>query len=79
MKTLAAIRRERLAVLRKLKPVARKADGHLEQFERELVRLIKRKRAVPEQEDMRRLMSFLQELLEQCSKLERQLEQGYIE
>jgi len=79
LKTLAEIKKERLDTLRSLKPVARKADGFMEKFERELNRLTKRKRAVPEYDDLKRLVRILEQLLMQLAVLESRLQKGYIE
>lgn len=59
MPTLAEIGRERKAQLRQLKLVSRRLDAAQESLEREVNRLINRKRSVPELADAERLASML--------------------
>lgn len=58
MPTLAEIGRERKAQLRQLKLVSRRLDAAQESLEREVNRLINRKRSVPELADAERLASM---------------------
>jgi len=58
--TLAAIARERKAQLRQLMMASRKLDAAQESLEREVKRLITRKKAVPELADAERLSNYAQ-------------------
>ena len=60
MATLAAVARERRQQLRQLMVASRKLDAVQESLEREVKRLIARKRAVPELADAERLATMVQ-------------------
>jgi len=53
--TLSQIKNARRRFLRELKPVMRQVDTAVEAMERELIRLLARKRDVPEADDLNRL------------------------
>jgi len=59
MATLASIARERKAQLRQLMVASRKLDAQQERLEREVKRLLVRKRGVPELADADRLTSMV--------------------
>lgn len=58
MATIAEVSRERKAQLRQLKLASRKLDAAQEALEREVNRLINRKKAVPELADAERLANM---------------------
>ena len=60
MATLAAVARERRQQLRQLMVASRKLDAVQESLEREVKRIINRKRAVPELADAERLGTMAQ-------------------
>jgi len=60
MATLAAVARDRKAQLRQLMVASRRLDANQESLEREIKRLITRKRAVPELADAERLATMMQ-------------------
>ena len=60
MATLSAIARDRKAQLRQLMLASRKLDATQESLEREIKRLLVRKRAVPELADAERLGTMVQ-------------------
>lgn len=60
MATLAAVARERKQQLRQLMVASRKLDAAQESLEREVKRLIVRKRSVPELQDAERLTMLAQ-------------------
>lgn len=60
MATLAAVARERRQQLRQLMVASRKLDAVQESLEREVKRLINRKKAVPELADAERLATMVQ-------------------
>lgn len=60
MATLAAVARERKAQLRQLMVASRKLDAQQEALEREVKRLLTRKRSVPELADAERLTNLAQ-------------------
>lgn len=60
MATLAAVARERKAQLRQLMVASRKLDATQESLEREVKRLLARKKAVPELADAERLAVMAQ-------------------
>jgi len=62
MATLAAVARERKAQLRQLMIQSRKLDAAQESLEREVKRLVTRKRAVPELADAERLGTMAQQV-----------------
>jgi len=79
MKKLSEIRKERLDYLAKLKPLYRAMDGALEKVERELKRVLNRKRAVPEQEDLIRIVEQTKTLDQHISIITKALGSGYPE
>lgn len=60
MATLAAVARDRKAQLRQLMVASRKLDANQETLEREVKRLLTRKKAVPELADAERLAVMAQ-------------------
>lgn len=60
MATLAAVARDRKAQLRQLMVASRKLDANQEALEREVKRLLTRKKAVPELADAERLAVMAQ-------------------
>lgn len=62
MATLAAVARDRKAQLRQLMLASRKLDASQEALEREVKRLLTRKRAVPELADAERLAGMAQQV-----------------
>lgn len=60
MATLAAVARDRKAQLRQLMVASRRLDASQEQLEREVKRLLTRKRSVPELADAERLATMAQ-------------------
>ncbi len=62
MATIAAVARERKAQLRQLMVASRKLDAAQESLEREVKRLIARKKAVPELADAERLAAMTQQV-----------------
>jgi len=60
MATLAAVARDRKAQLRQLMVASRKLDASQESLEREVKRLLTRKKAVPELADAERLATMAQ-------------------
>lgn len=62
MATLVAVARDRKAQLRQLMLVSRKLDASQEALEREVKRLLTRKRAVPELADAERLAGMAQQV-----------------
>ncbi len=69
MPTLAEIGRERKAQLRQLKLVSRRLDAAQESLEREVNRLINRKRAIPELQDAERLANMAMAVEAQISAM----------
>lgn len=62
MATLAAVARDRKAQLRQLMLASRKLDASQEALEREVKRLLTRKRSVPELSDAERLAALAQQV-----------------
>ncbi len=62
MATLAAVSKLRKSQLRNLSVASRRLDSIQEKFERELKRMINRKRAVPDLEDAEKLARMVQEV-----------------
>jgi len=62
MATLAAVARDRKAQLRQLMLASRKLDASQEALEREVKRLLTRKRSVPEIADAERLAGMAQQV-----------------
>lgn len=62
MATLASVARDRKAQLRQLMLVSRKLDAAQETLEREVKRLLTRKRSVPELADAERLAGMAQQV-----------------
>jgi len=62
MATLAAVARDRKAQLRQLMIASRKLDASQEALEREVRRLLTRKRSVPELADAERLAGLAQQV-----------------
>lgn len=62
MATLAAVGRERKQQLRLLQTASRKLDATQETLEREIKRLLSRKRSVPELADAQRLTKMVQDV-----------------
>lgn len=62
MATLAAVARDRKAQLRQLMLASRKLDASQEALEREVKRLLTRKRTVPELADAERLAGMAQQV-----------------
>jgi len=62
MATLAAVARDRKAQLRQLMLASRKLDASQEALEREVKRLLTRKRSVPELADAERLAALAQQV-----------------
>lgn len=62
MATLAVVSRQRKAQLRSLMVASRRLDAIQEKLERELKRMISRKRAVPDLEDAEKLTRMTQEV-----------------
>lgn len=60
MATLAAVARDRKAQLRQLMVASRKLDATQESLEREVKRLLNRKRSVPELADAERIATMAQ-------------------
>jgi len=60
MATLASVARERKAQLRQLLVASRKLDASQETLEREIKRIVTRKRSVPELADAERLATMAQ-------------------
>lgn len=60
MATLASVARDRKAQLRQLMVASRKLDASQETLEREVKRLLVRKRAIPELADAERLATMAQ-------------------
>ena len=60
MATLAAVARDRKAQLRQLMVASRRLDAAQESLEREIKRLLTRKRSVPELADAERLVTMAQ-------------------
>lgn len=59
MATLAVIARERKEGLKRLQKASLSLDASQEKVEREVKRLLVRKRAIPESEDMVRVLSLI--------------------
>jgi len=62
MATLQAVARERKAQLRQLLIASRKLDASQESLEREIKRIVARKRSVPELSDATRLTGMAQQV-----------------
>lgn len=62
MGTLSAVARDRKSQLRQLMVASRKLDASQEALEREIRRLLTRKRAVPELADAERLIGMAQQV-----------------
>jgi len=62
MATLATVARERKKQLKLLMLASRKLDAHQESLEREIKRLISRKKSVPELADATRLATQVQQV-----------------
>lgn len=56
MASIASIARQRKDVLKQLNVLSQKVDARQEALEREILRQIRRKRSVPEAEDMTRVI-----------------------
>lgn len=69
---------ERMQFLRDLKPLMRATDGTLEKFERELRRLLNRKKHLPDSEDLVRLVVFMGDTATNLKKSADFLKKGYI-
>lgn len=77
MATLAEIRNERLKYLKSLKPLYRTLDAAIEATERELVRLISRKRSWPEAGDLANLAKKTNEITKALNQVVIGLGRGY--
>jgi len=67
--TLAAVARERKAQLRQLKVASRRLDAAQEALEREVNRLLARKKSVPELSDAERLTTMTQAVETQLANI----------
>lgn len=69
MATLASVARERKAQLRQLMVASRKLDAQQERLEREVKRIINRKKGVPELADGERLTVMAQQVEQALSNV----------
>ena len=76
--TQAAIRLERRRYIRNFKPVLRQVDTAIEAAEREVVRILARKRVPPEKEDLTRLTKLLGVIRSELAAAGNYLKRGYI-
>lgn len=77
MATLAEIRNARVKYLRELKPLYRALDGKIEAAERELTRIISRKRAFPEAGDLASLAKLTGDITTALNLVVSGLGRGY--
>jgi len=77
MATMAEVKRKRVEYLKSLKPYYRSLDGSIEAAERELVRLVKRKRAFPEEADLLRVSKLTTDISTKLSSVVSALGKGY--
>lgn len=75
--TLAAIRLQRRRFLLDLKPLARQVDTAIEAYERELVRLLARKRDVPEPSDLVRLKDLCENIITTTTTIKAYIRKGF--
>jgi len=75
--TLTQIKNARFRFLRDAKPVFRKMDTGVEAAERELARIIKRKRSLPENADLARLTALLRTTEEAVKEAQRYIKGGF--
>jgi len=75
--TISAIRKERRRFLLDLKPLARLVDTKIEALERELVRLLARKRDVPENDDLVRLRDLNENISVGAAAVKAYLRRGF--
>jgi hypothetical protein len=78
-KTMAQVKNERLKYLREFRPILRKVDAAIEDAQRELERIIKRKRAYPEPGDLLRLSTLLKDIASNLSTATTYIGRGYAE
>jgi len=69
---------ERKKFLRALKPKFRKTDAALELVEREIVRILNRRKALPEEEDLASLLDKSSKVVTALTEAIKMLEKGYI-
>lgn len=76
--TIQQIKNERRRTLREYKPIMRRIDTAVEALERELVRILSRKRAVPEKADLERLTSLNNQIRVEQQAVSAALKKGFI-
>lgn len=74
-----ALVRERKQFLRELKPMLRKVDAAIEKSEREVVRIIARKRTLPEYKDLEAILKLCGTITNELAKVVAKLDRGYVQ
>jgi len=73
------LKKERVQVLKILKELILEHDAQTEKFKREIIRMLARKRAVPDAKDLERLTKMLIPLTTSIDPLVRTIDQGFVE
>ena len=77
MINISALIKSYLDVFRSLKPLMRTVDNHVETVERELKRLINRKKALPDKADLNRLSAMVTQIENDLRPVKAILKKGY--
>jgi len=77
MINISALIKSYLDVFRSLKPLMRTVDNHVETVERELKRLIARRKALPDKADLTRLTNMVIQIENDIKPVRAILKKGY--
>jgi len=77
MINISALIKSYLDVFRSLKPLMRTVDNHVETVERELKRLIARRKALPDQADLTRLGAMVTQIESDLKPVKAIIKKGY--
>ena len=77
MINISALIKSYLDVFRSLKPLMRTVDNHVETVERELKRLIARRKALPDKADLARLTNMVIQIENDIKPVRAILKKGY--
>jgi len=77
MINISALIKSYLDVFRSLKPLMRTVDNHVETVERELKRLIARRKALPDKADLTRLTNMIIQIENDLKPVRAILKKGY--
>lgn len=75
--TILQIKNERRATIKAYKPIMRRIDTAVEALEREVVRILARKRSVPEKADLDRLIDLNNQIKTEQANVAAALKKGY--